>query len=74
MIETIRTSASYLRRKGIALSPRSFVIGLQPLKKFIAYWLPGERVGRKSRMINPLHFFALIAPSMLARPGSKVYV
>jgi capsular polysaccharide export protein len=74
MLETVRRSADFLRRKGIALAPRSYVIGLRPWKKFIVYWLPGERVVRKSRMINRLHFFALIAPSILARPGSKVYV
>jgi capsular polysaccharide export protein len=50
------------------------VIGLRPWKKFIVYWLPGEKVSRKSRMINRLHFFALIAPAILARRGSKVYV
>ncbi|SFB59587.1 capsular polysaccharide export protein [Rhizobium sp. NFR07] len=56
------------------MTPRSYVIGLRPWKRFIEFWLPGETVVRKSRFINQLHFYALIAPSILFRPGSKIYV
>jgi capsular polysaccharide export protein len=74
VLKAIRTAANFLLGRGLALQPRSYVIGLRPWKRFIVYWLPGETVVRKSRMINRLHFFGLIAPSILARPGSKVYV
>ncbi|WEZ85826.1 hypothetical protein P6U16_22700 (plasmid) [Rhizobium sp. 32-5/1] len=50
------------------------MIGLRPWKKFIVYWLRGERVVRISRWITRWRFHAFIAPSILARKGSKVYV
>ena len=59
---------------GLNLPARSFVIGLRPWKKFIVYWLPDENVVRISRWITSWRFHAFIAPSILARKRSKVYV
>lgn len=53
---------------------RSYVLGLSSWKRFIRDWLPDEKVTMKSRHIGPIRFYALIAPSILMRPGSKVYV
>lgn len=55
-------------------TPRSYVLGLSTWKDFISYWLPNEEIVRQDKMANPFHFYTTIAPWILARPGSKIYV
>ncbi|MBB4348731.1 capsular polysaccharide export protein [Rhizobium cellulosilyticum] len=66
--------ASFLSRAMPQLEPRSYVLGLNTWKHFIKHWLAGEKVVRRNRHIGKLRFYLLIAPFMLMRKGSKVYV
>lgn len=74
MLKFVRGCSVFLRHRGLGLPPRSFVIGLRPWKRFIVHWLDGENVVRISRWITRWRFYTTIAPSILARDGSKVYV
>jgi capsular polysaccharide export protein len=67
-------AATFLRRAMPSLEPRSYVLGLNTWKHFIRDWLTGEKIVRRNRNIGRLRFYTLIAPFMLMRQGSKVYV
>lgn len=54
--------------------PRSYVLGLSTWKDFIAYWLPNEKIVRRDKTLDRFQFYTSIAPWILARPGSKIYV
>lgn len=63
-----------LSRFGKKATPRSYVLGLSTWKDFISYWLPNEDIVRQDKMLNRFQFYTSIAPWILARPGSKIYV
>ncbi len=63
-----------LRGFRLGLQPRSYVIGMRPWRKLVRYWLLEDKVVLKGRMISKVHFFLLVAPSIVARPGSKIFI
>ncbi len=71
---TYRWSAIPFSRLSQKSKPRSYVLGMSTWKDFISYWLPNEDIVRRDKGLTRLDFYTSIAPWILARPGSKIYV
>jgi capsular polysaccharide export protein len=69
-----RWSAIPFSRTSQKSTPRSYVLGMSTWKDFISYWLPNEDIVRRDKGLTRLDFYTSIAPWILARPGSKIYV
>jgi capsular polysaccharide export protein len=69
-----RWSCIPFSRRNQKTTPRSYVLGMSTWKDFISYWLPNEEIVRRDKGLTRLDFYTSIAPWILARPGSKIYV